>query len=90
MATLLPPPQYDVPPPMPVIELVFGIDDVRRVCSMYMGRPGNFRGCSFKKDGKCYVFRIGSPEVERHERAHCAGWPADHPGGWWDMRTKER
>jgi hypothetical protein len=99
MAVLLPPPQYDVPPPMPVIEYVLPWSEVQRICFDHMAKLGNqsdaqtgrqvgFDGCaSFGKAGtqfagKCYIWRIDDVDVARHERAHCAGWPANHPGGW--------
>jgi hypothetical protein len=54
--TLLPPPQYDVPPPMPVIEQVLPWSEVQRICHAGQMRrsPGAlearadfiFHGCS--------------------------------------------
>jgi hypothetical protein len=93
--TLLPPPQYDVPPPMPVIEHVLEYDALQVWCSMFPGpghllfvkdRTKHFNGCSgmFPLDGRkvCFVWYLrGDTDALRHERAHCAGWPADHPGG---------
>jgi hypothetical protein len=29
----------------------------------------------------CWIVRVDDDRVRRHELAHCAGWPADHPGG---------
>lgn len=113
MTTLLPPPQYDVPPPVPVIEHVLSLDEVYRICGSHA-----FLGCSiFSTGGKecrVYLVRAGAfvltydhtwitaagpftspagrrgfvtPDrlaaTRRHERAHCAGWPGDHPGGVW-------
>lgn len=40
-------------------------------------------GCAFGgvgTDMPCHiVVTQGKPHVKRHEIAHCAGWPADHP-----------
>lgn len=90
--TVLPPPQYDVPPPMPVIEHVLTSDAINRICherhAMDMaGRPASpayrFSGCahlSVTSNGKsCEVWRIDDGTVRRHEYGHCNGWPADHP-----------
>ncbi len=44
--------------------------------------PGQrFLGCALMwADGRCKVLRIDRDDVRLHEAAHCAGWPADHPG----------
>jgi hypothetical protein len=47
------------------------------------------KACSWKEQSRCVV--IMPDELDkalwkdfiRHEQAHCNGWPADHPGGWW-------
>ena len=86
MPVIIPPAQYDHTPPMPVIEHVMSQAEVTRLCNGLLGeRPGGWLGCGRINavDGKCYILHIGSPEVRRHERAHCAGWPKDHPGGVW-------
>lgn len=61
-----------------------------------MGRPPAgqyFNGCSstLVVEGKpmCFVWYLPGSDprqddvqtVIRHERAHCNGWPGDHPGG---------
>jgi hypothetical protein len=91
--TLLPPPQYDVPPPMAVIEQVLPWSEVVRICAgiaakwngdadAQMLRRAGVQGCSgVAQDGKCYVWRVDDDVVRRHEFAHCNGWPKDHPGG---------
>jgi hypothetical protein len=95
MATLLPPPQYDVTPPMPVIERVLPLAELQRECMKTNPvtaaelATGIYRGCSAYQvrnaDGKivsCTVwYTAGDKDTLRHERAHCAGWPKDHPGG---------
>ena len=44
--------------------------------------PGSrFLGCALLWPDRCKVLRIDREDVRLHERAHCAGWPADHPGG---------
>ncbi len=87
--TLLPPPQYDVPPPMPVIEHVLTHAEVNALYNQAYG-PGQVNGFAFSRSGTCVIIRIDDPMVARHERAHCAGWPADHPGGWYDIYTNRR
>jgi len=92
--TLLPPPQYDVTPPRPVIEHVIPWSEVQKICfdlvlkwngstEADIGRKRGWNGCSgiSKDDNRCYVWRIADDRVRRHELAHCAGWPGDHPGG---------
>jgi hypothetical protein len=89
---MLPPPQFDHPPEIPVIEHVLTSDAINRICherhAMDMvGRPASpayrFSGCahlSVTTTGKsCEVWRIDDGTVRRHEFGHCNGWPADHP-----------
>ena len=87
MMWIEPPPQYDHAPPMAVIEHVMSAAEVDRLCIGLMHGTGNgqpWSGCGrIAADGKCYILHIGTPQVRRHERAHCAGWPAGHPGGVW-------
>ena len=84
----LPPPQYDVLPPMPVIEHVLTSDLVDRACQAIhaLGRDGRppppgyrFYGCAHVTAKSCEVWRIDDATTRRHELAHCAGWPGDHP-----------
>src|ERR1700730_6918870 len=91
MATLLPPPQYDHPPQIPVIEKVVPWNELQRLCRVAIERDKihtatgyGVWGCAVVKDSKCYVARIDNPGVRRDELAHCAGCPKDHPGGWYD------
>ena len=83
---LFPPPQYDVPPPMPVIDNIMGWDELQKWCPQVTGRvliQGQFfYGCAKMIDGKCYLWRVDDKFALQHERAHCAGWPSNHPGGW--------
>ncbi len=104
----MPPQQYDVPPPLPVIEHVLSYAEVQRHCRRYANASADTRwigGCArFILEGsrkvKCEVWVSGpssvgyvpelktegfitkdvTADIRRHERAHCAGWPADHPG----------
>jgi len=87
--TLLPPPQYDVPPPISVIETVMTAAEVNYWCNKAAGY-GRWNGCAVTRNGNCYIVRVDMADVARHERAHCAGWPADHPGGWYDIYTNRR
>ncbi len=85
----LPPPQYDHPFPGQVVEKRLSFAEVRRVCKGGLA-------CSWprvtirSKDGKiigsyCLVILPlhDRGTLKRHEVAHCNGWPADHPGGFW-------
>jgi hypothetical protein len=96
VVTLLPPPQYDVLPPMPVIEHVLSREELQKACGAIdtkaIGHPQAaaargeyYRGCSIRTVQYgvkvCEVWRIADDMVRRHELAHCAGWPGDHPGG---------
>jgi len=92
MGTLLPPPQYDHPPTIPVIEQVMQWNELQKSpCRAWFDRAGFSNasgqgggGCAFIKDGKCYVYRMDMPDMARHEYAHCNGWPSDHPGGYYE------
>jgi len=91
--SILPPPQYDFPPPMPVYERVLPWERVYDLCidlgvtswpakSQLKNHPP--LGCSIReKDGVCSVWiaDVAQQEtVRRHEYAHCNGWPNNHPG----------
>ena len=92
--TLLPPPQYDMPPSMPVLERVLPYDEVERICkgSWRVLMPGeHIYGCAragivwdgtaqkFVPGNGCVVVRVDEEAVRRHELGHCNGWPANHP-----------
>lgn len=88
--SLLPPPQYDVTPPLPVVEKVLSLADLQKMChevypNEVLGHGQYWRGCArfmvFNEKKWCVVWRIDDERVRRHELGHCAGWPADHPGG---------
>jgi hypothetical protein len=89
---ILPPPQYDYKPQIPVIEQVLKYDDLQVICGMKSLTPllpGQFySGCSavwLVKDGvkTCFVWRRPNDNyTRRHELAHCNGWPVNHPGGY--------
>lgn len=63
---------------------VMSVADVNRYCKGVPPPGMKIWGCSLinRTDHKCYIVRIDDWEVARHERAHCAGWPKDHPGGF--------
>jgi hypothetical protein len=83
--TAIPPPQYDHPPSIPVIEKVLSYDAVQAICPKIYGvalMPGqHYNGCGVVIKNVCYIWRVDNDLVRRHERAHCSGWPKDHPGG---------
>ena len=92
--SLQPPPQYDVAPPVPVIERILSFEELQKVCAPLLLKTAGrvieptefFRGCTQPRVVKggttvCLVYRVDYEIVRRHEWAHCAGWPADHPGG---------
>lgn len=75
---LLPPPQYDFPPTIPVLEHVLSPQEVQKLCGKMLG-PGIWYGCAWLiKDSICVVIRIKDSDVARHENGHCNGWPPDH------------
>lgn len=72
-----PPRRFDFEPsPPPTIHFV---SDTKVLCA------GNLFGCSYTYVTPCIIILRGdfSPSVRaailRHEKAHCNGWPADHP-----------
>lgn len=87
--TILPPPQFDYPPTIPVIEHVMSYADVQAICISQAEIGANaflvpvlkkngVNGCASIYNGRCFIWRIKDDEVARHERAHCNGWPSDH------------
>lgn len=48
-------------------------------------RGAHADACAWTKNGSCYIIspmnlsRAERTSIVRHERAHCNGWPADHP-----------
>jgi hypothetical protein len=79
---LEPPPRYNHPYAGAVIERVLPLQEARRACA-HMGVHAD--ACSWLAKNKCYlVIPRGGPVKDlrayaRHERAHCNGWPEDHP-----------
>jgi hypothetical protein len=57
--------------------------EVNRRCLVMTHKPlpsGQvYRGCAHWVVGRCLITRADDPGVARHEAAHCAGWPKDHP-----------
>ncbi len=79
---LEPPARYNHPYSGPVIERVLPLSEARRACA----RMGVYaEACSWVAKSKCYLViprggRVRDlPAYVRHERAHCNGWPEDHP-----------
>jgi hypothetical protein len=66
-----------------VVERVLPLAEARRVCA---ARGAYADACSWLAHGTCYlVIPRGGPVKDlrayvRHERAHCNGWPENHPG----------
>jgi len=89
--TMLPPPQFDHPPEIPVIEHVLSVKEVKevtKICVERLGSPpppphGSWWGCARRQyEGSqlvCIVYRIDDARVRRHEYGHCNGWGPDHP-----------
>jgi len=82
MLFLEPPPQYDHPYRGQVIEQRVSFLQMIRLCH------GLTRGCSWVKDGVCYIALPQDEKDERliafmrqHEIGHCNGWPSNHAGG---------
>lgn len=86
--TMLPPPEYDFPPTIVVIEHVLTSDRVDTICQE-QGAPGrdgrppgpgvHFLGCAIRTGKTCEVWRIDDATIRRHEFGHCNGWPSNHP-----------
>jgi hypothetical protein len=83
--TMLPPPYYDHPPTIPVIEHVLTSDRVDAICQARHtpgadGRappPGyRFSGCAHVTARSCEAWRIDDGTERRHELGHRNGWPA--------------
>jgi hypothetical protein len=88
-----PPAIYDVEYTKPVVKVTLPLDRVQEVCGglgVTVARKGQvIFGCSVRRDDACFVvvpiidsYRIEKQDQERiwrHERAHCNGWPSDHP-----------
>jgi hypothetical protein len=83
----LPPPQYDHPPTIPVIEHVLSVKEVTKICAEWLGPPplphGSWWGCAHRQHQNsqpvCIVYRIDNQLVRRHELGHCNGWGPGHP-----------
>ncbi len=93
--TTLPPAVYDHEPSMPIEEHVLSFEQVTAFCQHHWGiDPSHtYLGCANRVAGTCIIYRVADDRVRRHERAHCAGWPASHtiavpspppasPAGW--------
>src|SRR5216684_2677957 len=69
--TLLPPPQYDVPPTVPVIQHIVSKAEVAKYCADRLA-------CSFALKDRCIVYLPKGSAIfdilRRHELAHCNGW----------------
>jgi hypothetical protein len=87
---VLPPPEYDHPYTGKLtIERTSSQSELRQTCP-YSPFPF-LLGCARRTaEGGCYIlmaddefiakFGYTTEQVFRHERAHCLGWPAHHPG----------
>jgi hypothetical protein len=82
IAVLEPPARYDHRYAGPVIERVLPLGVAREVCA-HMGAAAD--ACSWVTHHTCYIVIPRDGPVSdlrayvRHERAHCNGWPANHP-----------
>jgi hypothetical protein len=90
---ILPPPEYDRPFVGELTITRFEASDQQKVCP---GTPNSAVGCtmppSMAGPRRCRIYiphdarerlaRYGFAfeDYLRHERSHCVGWPADHPG----------
>jgi hypothetical protein len=79
---LEPPARYTYPYSGHIIERVLPLAEARRACA-HMGVHAD--ACSWVAKQTCYlVIPRGGPvknlnAYRRHERAHCNGWPENHP-----------
>jgi hypothetical protein len=75
----LPPPRYDYPPHMKVIERRISYAELQQMCGpVPMGAV--VMGCTFTSNRTCFVHLAPGADqrVRRHELAHCNGWNATH------------
>jgi len=89
---ILPPARYDHPYNGEVIATEISNEPrLRKICEGFgsiFTQPVAI-ACAFTLCGKCFIFSIPDADIKawghtletvlRHERAHCNGWPPDHP-----------
>jgi len=80
----LPPKEYDGVKIPGQVEIVVKLPDygiVRFSC-----KSEKAIACTVRNDKECLILlgpaTHNSEDALRHERGHCAGWAADHKGGW--------
>lgn len=85
MPYMMPPAIYDHPPAKPPIVIMRSLDELEALCA---DNPwgDNIGACTMvMKNGQCLILWLDGDPVGgvlwRHERAHCNGWPPEHPGG---------
>ena len=81
-----PPARYDHPHPDMLIVDRFTANEVHRICAgagAVMRAGGRIVACAPVGVARCIIIAPRSHPQKaaliRHERAHCNGWPANHP-----------
>lgn len=79
---LSPPPEYDYEPKGGVKIIRPSDEETQRICNVGRQYPIRVVGCMTKR--KPCTIVLGPRSVDEcmipHERAHCNGWPDNHPG----------
>jgi hypothetical protein len=91
---VLPPAEYDKPFNGALVESIAkDMQDMADWCAPHP-RAATLMGCAYRVpnltgEQRCYIyiapkwyldkFRVTADAIRRHERAHCLGWPKDHP-----------
>jgi hypothetical protein len=87
--SVVPPSRYDHQPTEKVVIVSRTPAQIRQVCTLKAASPwpgGGVGACTLYtgKNNPCIVlWPKGTPRsgiLWRHERAHCNGWPSNHPG----------
>jgi len=83
----LPPAEYDRPYTGKLTVEVVTLAQLLATCSTALASS---LGCAFPGPNRCRIILLDEAHIQavgwtvelmlRHERAHCNGWPGDHPG----------
>lgn len=76
---LIPPSRYDVPFTGAYHEFIVPRKDIDAYCGFDV-----LAACAIARGSECIVYLsegggLTLAALRRHERAHCSGWPPDHP-----------
>jgi hypothetical protein len=83
-----PPARFNRPPSVPVKVIEVRASAIKNICTGWGRNPSPWPGgavgaCAMLLPNVCYVIwprgQARKGLLWRHERSHCAGWPANHP-----------